>query len=75
MGKSRGHLPWQESGEAPDNQAPPQGHSKKTKNERATADKTSTTRTVRSSALQQSRPSLPDTSSSRAVMPSPGTSA
>ena len=44
LGKSRGHLPWQESGEAPGNQEPPQGHSKHIKNQQATAKKTSTAR-------------------------------
>jgi hypothetical protein len=37
LGKSRGYLPWQESGEAPGNQEPPQGHSKQIKNQQATA--------------------------------------
>lgn len=46
LGKARGHLPWQESGEPPDNQGPPQGHSKKTKNKQATAKHISTARTA-----------------------------
>jgi cation:H+ antiporter len=44
LGRARGHLPWQESGEAPDNQEPPQGHSKRVRNEQATARKISTAR-------------------------------
>jgi cation:H+ antiporter len=44
ISKARGRLPWQEAGEAPDNQRPPQGHSKKTKNAEATAKKASTAR-------------------------------
>jgi cation:H+ antiporter len=44
ISKARGHLPWQEEGEAPDNQRPPQGHSKHTKNADATARKVSTAR-------------------------------
>ena len=46
LGRARGRLPWQESGEAPHNQVPQQGHSKKTKNKEATARKVSTARTV-----------------------------
>ena len=46
LGKSRGHLPWQDSGEAPDNQVPPQGHAKKRKSEQTTANRTSTARTA-----------------------------
>ncbi len=44
LGKSRGPLSWQESGEAPDNQQPPQGHSKQIKKQQATAKKASTAR-------------------------------
>jgi cation:H+ antiporter len=44
LGRSRGHLPWHESGEAPDNQRPPRGHAKQAKNERATGKKNSTAR-------------------------------
>ena len=44
LGKSRGHLPWQESGEAPGNQEPPMGHAKQMKNQHATAKKVSTAR-------------------------------
>jgi cation:H+ antiporter len=44
ISKARGHLPWQESGEAPDNQKPEQGHSKHAKNAKATAKKVSTAR-------------------------------
>ena len=44
LSKARGHLPWQESGEAPDNQVPPQGHAKHQKNEQATTRKVSTGR-------------------------------
>ena len=40
-----GHsLPWQESGEAPDNQDPPRGHSRTTTEKQATAKGVSTTR-------------------------------
>jgi cation:H+ antiporter len=44
LGRSRGRLPWQRSGEAPDNQEPPRGHAKQVKNQHATARKVSTTR-------------------------------
>ncbi len=44
LSKARGHLPWHESGEAPDNQRPPQGHAKKQKNQQATDKHTSTAR-------------------------------
>jgi cation:H+ antiporter len=44
LGRSRGHLPWQRSGEAPDNQQPPRGHAKQVKNQHATVRNTSTTR-------------------------------
>jgi cation:H+ antiporter len=44
LSRSRGHLPWQEAGEAPDGQKPPRGHSKHKKNEHATAKKVSTLR-------------------------------
>jgi cation:H+ antiporter len=44
ISKARGHLPWQEAGEAPDNQKPARGHSKHTKNAEATAKKVSTAR-------------------------------
>ena len=46
LNKAQGHLPWQESGEAPDNQGPPRGHSKHQKNEQATQKKVSTGRTA-----------------------------
>lgn len=46
LNRARGHLPWQESGEAPDNQGRPQGHSKHQKNQNATAKKVSTRRAV-----------------------------
>ena len=35
LAKSRGHLPWHEAGEAPDNQEPPLGDAKRQKNEKA----------------------------------------
>lgn len=44
ISKARGHLPWQEAGEAPDGQQPPRGHSKHTKNEHASAQHVSTAR-------------------------------
>jgi cation:H+ antiporter len=44
LSKAHGHLPWQESGEAPDNQIPPQGHSKHQKNQQATKRRVSTAR-------------------------------
>lgn len=44
LSRARGHLPWQESGEAPDNQEPPRGHSKHTKNQQATKKRISTAR-------------------------------
>ncbi len=44
ISKARGHLPWQQAGEAPDNQKPPRGHSKHTKNQHATDKHVSTTR-------------------------------
>jgi cation:H+ antiporter len=44
LNQAQGHLPWQESGEAPDNQVPPKGHSKHEKNTQATAKKISTAR-------------------------------
>jgi cation:H+ antiporter len=44
LNRARGHLPWQESGEAPDNQKPPQGHAKQQKNQHATDKKVSTAR-------------------------------
>ncbi len=44
LSKTQGHLPWQESGEAPDNQKPPKGHSKHQKNQQATNRKVSTAR-------------------------------
>ena len=44
LSKARGRLPWQESGEAPDNQVPPQGHAKQQKNQQAAAKKISTAR-------------------------------
>ena len=37
-------LPWHEQGEAPDNQEPPKGHSRKKKEQAATTQGTSTTR-------------------------------
>jgi cation:H+ antiporter len=40
--RSRGRLPWQEAGEAPDNQKPPRGHSKHRKNQQATDKHVST---------------------------------
>jgi cation:H+ antiporter len=46
LGRARGHLPWQEAGQAPDNQKPPQGHSKHTKNQQAQQRRVSTTRAV-----------------------------
>jgi cation:H+ antiporter len=46
LNKARGNLPWQESGDAPDTQAPPQGHSKHAKNDRATSKHVSTGRAV-----------------------------
>lgn len=51
VSKARGHLPWQESGEAPDNQQPRLGHSKHTKNQQATKKKVSTGRAVTLFAL------------------------
>jgi cation:H+ antiporter len=44
INKSKGHLPWQASGEAPGNQGRPKGHSKKAKNDTATAKNVSTAR-------------------------------
>lgn len=44
VSRSRGRLPWQQAGEPPDGQQPPRGHSKRTKNEHATAKKVSTPR-------------------------------
>jgi len=44
LSKARGRLPWQEAGEAPDNQVPPQGHAKHQKNQQATQRKVSTGR-------------------------------
>ena len=46
VSQTRGHLPWQDAGEAPDNQQPPRGHSKHTKNQQATEKKISTRRAV-----------------------------
>jgi cation:H+ antiporter len=45
---SRAHrtLPWHESGEAPDNQAEPQGHSQRKTAQNATDNRASTTRSV-----------------------------
>ena len=56
LGRARGRLPWQESGEAPDNQKPPQGHSKRKKNKQATDRHVSTGRAVRSSPSPRWRP-------------------
>jgi cation:H+ antiporter len=44
LSKARGHLPWQDSGEAPDNQVPPRGQAKHQKNQQATEKNVSTTR-------------------------------
>jgi cation:H+ antiporter len=44
ISKARGHLPWQEAGEAPDNQEPPRGSAKTAKNKKATEHKISTGR-------------------------------
>lgn len=44
VSKARGHLPWHNAGEAPDNQRPPLGHSKHTKNQHATEKRVSTGR-------------------------------
>jgi cation:H+ antiporter len=44
LGRSRGQLPWQEAGEAPDNQYPRRGHAKDVKNEQATGKKVATAR-------------------------------
>ncbi|WP_106213886.1 sodium:proton exchanger [Kineococcus rhizosphaerae] len=44
LGRAGRGLPWQESGEAPDNQGPPKGHSRTTKERAATSKGTSTAR-------------------------------
>ena len=44
LSRVRGKLPWQEAGEAPDNQVPPRGHAKTQKNRQATAKHVSTRR-------------------------------
>lgn len=44
LNRVQGHLPWQESGEAPDNQRPSKGHSKHHKNQQAVMKKKSTAR-------------------------------
>jgi cation:H+ antiporter len=46
VSRARAHLPWQDAGEAPDNQRPRRGHSKHTKNQQATDKRTTTRRAV-----------------------------
>jgi cation:H+ antiporter len=46
IGKSRGHLPWHEAGEAPGNQGQPRGHAKQQKNQQAIVKKVSTGRAM-----------------------------
>jgi cation:H+ antiporter len=44
LSRTQGHLPWHEAGEAPDNQRPAKGHSKRHKSEQAAARAVSTAR-------------------------------
>lgn len=51
LSRIRGRLPWQEAGEAPDNQVPPRGHAQQQKNQRATEKRVSTARAAATFAV------------------------